>query len=211
MRVIDLIPPDVHARRDEQQHVRHWARRLGLFALVAALAFGSLYWLVQGRKSELISLADRHDWLRERMQRAGSLLEERTRLASTQQAISLVSTDRTAGWLIGVLESTMPPEIYLRSLVIERCPPPDPAGKTLEGQDRCFGSMKFRGIAPNHGRVGLLIQKLITVGIFSEVALVSARDTGQQVEFEIICKVEGEGSMPAGRGYGKLRAERPYE
>ena len=120
MKVIDLIPPDVHARRQTGNYVKIWARRLGLFALFGALALGGLYWLVDGRNSELLSLADRHGGLQQRLERAGSLLEERERLATSHQAISLITTNRNAGWLLGILESTMTPDTYLRTLVIER-------------------------------------------------------------------------------------------
>ena len=37
MRAIDLIPPDVHARRETDNRVKNWARLLGLFALAAVL------------------------------------------------------------------------------------------------------------------------------------------------------------------------------
>jgi hypothetical protein len=104
----------------------------------------------------------------------------------------------------------MSPETYLESLVMERCPSTDPASEGIE-EDPCFGSLKLRGMAADHRQVGLLIQRLITAEVFSEVALVSTRNAGRQVEFEILCRMEGEGSTPVGLGYGALQAERLYE
>jgi len=215
MRVIDLIPPDVQARRETGNRVRSWGRRLTLFAVVGAILLGGLFWLVEGRNSELAQLADKHGGLQERLQRAGSLLEERRRLARTHKAISLINTDRTAGWLLGILDSTMTPDTYLESVVVERCPPPDPETDIAEG-DPCVGSMKVRGIAPGHKQVGHLIQELITLEAFSDVALMSSRDStqpghGDRVEFEIFCMLQGEGAVPESQGYGTLKAERLYE
>ena len=75
--------------------------------------------------------------------------------------------------------------------------------------------MKLSGFAPGHKQVGHLIQELITLEAFSDVALVSARDTGQpgqgqKIQFEILCLLDGEGSIHSGQGYGTLQAERLY-
>jgi hypothetical protein len=215
MRVIDLIPPDIQARRDSDNRVRAWGRRLALFAISGAIVLGGLFWFVKARNSELVSLAHKHGGLQESLQRAGSLLEERRRLARTHKAISLINTDRTAGWLLGILESTMTPDTYLESVVVERCPPQDPEVEIPEG-DPCVGSMKVKGIAPGHKEVGHLIQELITLEAFSDVALISSRDStqpghGNQVEFEIFCMLQGEGAIPEAQGYGTLQAERLYE
>jgi hypothetical protein len=212
MRTIDLIPPDILARRETQSCIRRWAKRLVLSALVATVLYGGLCGLAAGRNAELLQLTDRYEALEESLHRAGGLLRERDLLAKNEEAIALIRGNQTAGWALEILGQTLTPDSYLSYLRIDHCPFYELEDGEDEEANPCLETLTIRGQAPGHQQVGQILHQLVTSGAFPEVALVSASETNaipgqEKVDFEIFCAMTGGDTRSRAPRYGPLEAE----
>ncbi len=206
MRVIDLIPPDLAARRESRRLIRQWALRVGIAAALGAALYASLDLAVTRRNSELSGLTGRYDVMRHGLDRADALFAERDRIERRYEAISLVGADHKVAAIIAVLGAALTPDSHLGYLEINRCslPDHDPAAQGGQG---CRAYLKMRGWAPGNREVGEIIRHLITADGFSEVDLIWTRDVSgsgpaTRVEFEIECSVDRRAGPPAPRDGG---------
>jgi len=195
MTAINLIPPDVCARRDVRR-LRHWIVRLASSTVVVVLLYAGLVHMVALRNAELHRLTGRFAFLQEHIQSAERVLDERDALKQQYTAIALIRGHCTAGRYMELLGDALPPEGYLRALEIGS---PSKATSGQEGDagiDEGPTELHIWGRAPAHQQVGHLMRQMTTSRDFGTVNLVSVSDLadperGQEVEFEILCTPGG--------------------
>jgi hypothetical protein len=182
MTSIDLIPPDTIARRDSRRRLRRWGFRLGFGTVLATTLHVALVELATGQHAELSQLTQRYTRLQEELERADGLLEKREELGRRREAISLIRGTRTAGHYLELLESTLTPESYLTTLVLERCPPFERDERDPTRQEACRARLRISGLAAEHAHVGRILREMIARDEFVKVGLVSVNELPPEPE-----------------------------
>jgi hypothetical protein len=180
MTIINLIPPDLLARREARQRLRYWMIRLASTAGGLALLYLALAGVAADRLTEVDRLTGRYDVLSGRLQSAENLIQERNRLAERRAVIELIHDDHAADELLEALGDAFPPETFLTYFSLQRCVPDAP------NEERP---------APASGDE--VLHRLAGLPTFLNVMLVSVTDPVDParpagVEFEILCQLAEE-------------------
>ena len=193
MTSIDLVPPEAIRRRETRQRLRRWGTRLGTGFVVAVVVHVGLVQLAAGQRDELDRLTRKYSQLQEQLERAEGLLEQREELGRHREAISLIRADDTSGHYLDLLGGTLPPQSYLTTLALERCPPFEREARDRRDPQECQARLRLQGNAPGHEAVGQIIRGLVGRDEFKSVSLVSVSDPlhgtagKDEVTFEILC------------------------
>jgi hypothetical protein len=193
---INLIPPQLLARREARRLLRSWGVRLATITLGLTLLYAALARVTADRLAEVDRVTGRYTSLHERLQSAGDLIQERNRLAERRAIIDLIRDDRTAGDFLAILGGALTPDAYLAYLSLERCDGADSTAEAEPGATPCRSQLVLRGLAPDHQQVGETLRRLTDTRAFGDVALVSIRDPldparAGELEFEMQCELDG--------------------
>jgi Tfp pilus assembly protein PilN len=201
MTIINLIPPDLLARREARQRLRYWMIRLASTAGGLALLYLALAGVAADRLTEVDRLTGRYDVLSGRLQSAENLIQERNRLAERRAVIELIHDDHAADELLEALGDAFPPETFLTYFSLQRCVPDAPneerPAPASGDEELGVSQLTLRGLAPSHPEVGEVLHRLAGLPTFLNVMLVSVTDPVDParpagVEFEILCQLAEE-------------------
>jgi hypothetical protein len=214
MKAVDLIPPEVVLRRAINDRVRVWVKRLTVTALIAVCLYGWLHLFMAGRSAELRKLENRYGMLEERLQRAGTILGERDRLASNYEAVAIIGRGYKATEIVRSLDGALPHDCYIKVFQMQRSPVVEEQSNDGTQKTSISSRLRVHGVAPGHREVGQIMQYLIRSSLFVDVSLVWTRDASgsegePRIEFEIECTLADEVRPPQESEGSFLQAERP--
>jgi len=183
---LNLIPPDLLARREARRLLRFWAWRVGASVLLLGGLFFLLNEVAADRFAEVEQISGRYDDLQGRLRSAEDLILERDRLAERRAVIDLIRDEHPADAFLFALGEALTPDSYLTFLELRRCAP---AGEET-GDAPCRATLRIRGQAADHGRVGAILRGLGRAPRFADATLLSVHEpqrsgADRAVEFEI--------------------------
>lgn len=189
---VNLIPPDLLARREARRLQRLWGLRLAATLLLLGLFYFGLSRLATGQRAEVDRLAERYLALTERLTSAEERIRERNELAERRSAIGFIREEQTADDLIEALGAALTPETCLTTLALTRCSAAVEPAQPERGAQPCRSQLALRGLAPTHQQVGEVLRRLGHQPVFAEVKLLSVSNPvepvrGGGVEFEMLC------------------------
>jgi Tfp pilus assembly protein PilN len=170
LRDVNLVPPDVLARRQLRRHLCFWTACL---ALSLSLIFGVYFYqvhVVLAKKRPPTTLKDMHTHLGTRLEEIKQVQEEVERLDQQQAVLEAIVINQPYSKVLLTLVDVMNEETWLNQLTIEN-------GANQQKDKEDIVMVRLTGFSFSNDKLGNFMKQLSSNQMFKTSVLKYARET----------------------------------